>query len=519
MKIKRVTLLGFFAGFLAAIGVVSYFALDLGSVPARGSATQPAPVVLAGLDPADLAAVQRINRVFNHVARRVNGSVVHIRSVKLGKKFDPDSWFRQFGPEREFGPFRSPHPPMPQPRSKLMPKLRQPSRVGLGSGVIIDPDGYIVTNKHVIAEGKIMVILPDGRSFEPEWIRRDRLTDLALIKIKAKGLAAIEFGDSDLLRVGDLVIAVGNPFGLNNTVTQGIVSYIGRGESHYGSHIQTDAAINPGNSGGPLVDLSGKIVGINRAIVTKSMSFAGVGLVIPSNTVKFVMDQLKTGEKVVRGYLGIQYEQKSKFTLPLARSYGLSRVEGALITLVAPGTPAAKAGLKVSDVILSVNGVKVKDGPHLQELISQSQPGAKVKLEIWRNKSLQTIDLTLARLDAQAISQKFTGPGSGDGSDGEPSEKKLEALGITVVALSEELAEKYNHQGQEGVLIIEVDPESEAARQGIAVGDLILKVYDDKVGTLGDLTKAVERHADEGGIRLYMKSPAGSRSFVFIPTK
>jgi len=515
MNFQRATLLGLVVGLVVAFALTSYFnsssASALAQEGGQGKASAKAPP-----SPEDLAAVERMSKVFNYVADSVKDSVVHIRSIQKKKIKSPPRdyrWFRRFFPDdEEFEKF-----------FKELPRRapREYYRRGLGSGVIIDPNGYIVTNNHVVEDAEIKVILRDGRSFEPEWIRTDWPTDLALIKIKAKGLPALELGNSDNVEVGDLVLAVGNPFGLDHTVTQGIVSYIGRGVpvSYYKNYIQTDAAINPGNSGGPLVDLRGRVIGISIAIISPRAAFAGmgafagIGLAIPSNTVKFVSDQLKEGEKVVRAYLGVAIQDMD---LGLAKSLGLDRAEGAMVTEVKQDSPASKAGIEEEDVILSVNGTRIRGAHHLMDLVSQSPPGTRAKLKIWRDGKAKTIEVKLEKMPEQYLEQALA---RGPQTEEQESEKELETLGLTVTTLSDELAERYNYQGQKGALITEVAPGSEAARLGLNVGDLILKVYDTKIRTARDFTAAVKKYKKRPGLRLYVKSPAGGRRFVFLPTK
>lgn len=498
MKLHRSSVIGGAVGFIFAVFVVWYLNLPPMLVNAVG--TQPAAKVIEPLAPEDLAAVERISRVFNHVAQTVNGSVVHIQSLTEAKMVNPGSEF-----------FEAPDLPF---RFRRPPGMPSPPRIGLGSGVIIGSDGYVVTNYHVVRDAKIKVILSDGQSYEPEWVHIDPPTDLALIKIPVRGLSALEFADSDEVKVGDIVLAVGNPFGLDNTVTQGIISYLGRGQSYYSSYIQTDAAINPGNSGGPLVSVQGKIIGINTLIVTRTASFAGIGLAIPANRAKFVTDVLKTSEKVIRSYLGIGLNQN--FNLPLARTFGLNSAEGALVDRVMENSPASKAGLQVGDVILMLNGSKVKDGLELQRIVSQSLPGKEVKVELWREGKAMTFTVQLDEMP-----QNFFETGSDEEPFVEqaPGEVKLTSLGIAVATLDNDLAEQFNQHGYKGAVVLDIEPNSEAARLGLQVGDLITKAQNQDIRTAEELAEAVKGRAAEGGIRLYVRSPKGQTRFIFVPIK
>ena len=340
MKLTRSMLVGMMAGFVVALAAGLYIqnsslTCNAQNPPSTNKVIQTSPA-LPPPPPEDFAVAEKLSKVFNYVSKNVSDSVVHITAEKKSKMTDDDAspnddFLRRFFPDERF--FRAPQRSQPQ--------------TGLGSGVIIDPDGLIVTNNHVVEEAdKIKIVLSDGREVTPEWVHTDPPSDLALIKVKEKGLPALALDDSDKVAVGDIVMAVGNPFGLDKTVTQGIVSYIGRGMRisstiNYSNYIQTDAAINPGNSGGPLVNLKGHIIGINSAIISRTASYAGIGFAIPSNTVKFVVDQLKKSETVVRSYLGVQIDD---LTLPLAKNFGLESTEGALIPEVYEGTPASKAG-------------------------------------------------------------------------------------------------------------------------------------------------------------------------------
>lgn len=494
--------------FAAALTMVALLVLAGSGLPellgkTGRTATQPA----VHIDPDDLAVAERLSRVFNQIAKKVSNSVVHIDSVKKaktsarrrgGSPFEDEDVRRFFGPHFRFE----------------TPRSRRPQR-GLGSGVIIAGNGYVLTNYHVVRNADtITVVLPDGRSFTSEWVREDPETDLALVKIKAKGLPALQFADSDHAQVGDWVVAVGNPFGLDNTVTKGIISYLGRGVQisqyiKYANFIQTDAPINPGNSGGPLVNLKGQIIGINTAILSGTASFAGIGLAIPAKTARFVAEQLKENKQVVRSYLGVQL---GNLTGPLAKSFGLDANKGALIETVIPDTPAGKAGFNEDDIVLEFGDVAIRNNEHLRTLVSQSPPGKSFEAIVWRDGREKTLSVTLEKMPEDFLDRRYTGPGE---YEREGREKSLERIGITVKTLTEELADKLGHdQDLEGVVITDVEPDSEAARLRLQQGDVILRVYTQRVRNVTELIAALKKHEDREGVRLKvaMRGGAGRRS-------
>ncbi len=513
MKLSRSTIIGLVIGLVAGILLGVYVLYPPVDIQAESnSAVQSSSAAVKNvpkLKPSDIAVMESMSRVFNNVAQRVSNSVVHITATKVVKPkvqrlpFD-DDMLRKFFPDENF----------PKPFLKI-PNPKPEARIGLGSGVIIDPNGYIVTNYHVVkGADDIRVVMADGRKFKPEWVRTDEPTDLALIKIKAKGLSALKFADSDKVKVGDWVLAVGNPFGLDNTVTQGIVSYVGRGLriSSYSNYIQTDAAINPGNSGGPLVNYRGQIIGINTAIISRTASYAGIGFAIPSNTVKFVVDQLKVSKEVVRSYLGVTIQDMDA---GIAKSFGLNSTAGSVISGVKPGSPASKGGLKVGDVILVFNGTKVKNSEHLKDLVAQVKPGTKVKVIVWRNNKKVTLNIKLEKMPKEFLKQSPSWFSSEETSE-ESNQAEISQLGITVATLTSELAEKYHQTGVKGALIVDVKPEGEGARVGLTVGDVIMRVQNQKITSAKDLVKAMKKYSLKEGVRLFVRSPGGGQRFIFI---
>jgi serine protease Do len=342
---------------------------------------------------------------------------------------------------------------------------------GLGSGVIISSDGYIVTNNHVVDGAKqLTVTLSDGRELTARVIGRDPQTDVAVIKVAAKDLPAITFAPSHNVEVGDRVLAIGNPFGIGETVTTGIVSATGRRAGlglAYEDFIQTDAAINPGNSGGALVDVDGRLVGINTAILSHSGGFQGVGLAVPADLVGNVVDNLVAHGKVVRGYIGVGIQD---LTPGLADSFGLKTNAGALVTDVKPGSPGAKAGLKSGDVITSIDGQPIDSASRLGITVAEAAPGSKLELDILRDGATQRIPVTtVVRTNADRR--------GGDESVESSTDDQGVLNGVGVADLDAasrrdlDLPERLN-----GAVITGVDPESAAARAGIREGDVILEI-------------------------------------------
>ena len=392
---------------------------------------------------------------FAPIVKKVMPSVVNISTVKVVEIKFPEQFRRFFNDpffQRFFGPFGN---------ENMKPQKKK--EYALGSGVIISKNGYIVTNYHVVSGAtKIIVKTLDGKEYKAKLIGTDPKTDLAVLKINAKNLKPITFADSDKLEVGDIVLAIGNPFGLRETVTQGIVSGLNRtsiGLNDYEDFIQTDAAINPGNSGGALVDLKGRLVGINSAILTESGGNNGIGFAIPSNMVKFVVTSLITKGKVVRGYLGVMI---SNIDASKAKLYGIDH--GVLINKVEPHTAASKAGLKPGDIIVAVDGEKVDNAGELRDKIAFKGAGAEVSLTIYRNGKFIKIKTKLGALKTKEI-------------------KVQEIKTLKGVTLKQK-----DHK----VIIEKVDPKSYAALVGLKKGDIILKVKTIKTGRWVNITSIDE---------------------------
>ncbi len=378
---------------------------------------------------------------------------------------------------------------------------RQFKSTSLGSGFIINRDGYILTNNHVVQNAtEISVKLSDGREFKAKVVGRDPKTDIALIRIDASNLPVIPFGDSGSLEVGEPVMAIGNPFGFNQTVTTGIVSGKGRfiGEGPYDNFIQTDASINRGNSGGPLINIHGEAVGINTAIFSPTGGSIGIGFAIPIDMAKEVLPQLRDRGSVTRGWLGVAIQQ---MTPDLAKTFGLKQADGALVSDVVEGSPADKAGIKQGDVIVEFDGRKVKSSTELPQIVGGTAVGKEVALKVIRDGTELPLHVKVGELKDEQLAAMV------------PSSAKSK-LGIEVQQLSPELSRKFGIKDDKGVVITGVEPDSPGEEAGLRPGDLLLEVNRTKVGTVSQVRKALEKtRADEPTVLLVRRN-GGTRYFV-----
>jgi serine protease Do len=394
-----------------------------------------------------------------------------------------------------------------------VPNMQQPPQSGLGSGVIISSDGYIGTNNHVVqGADEVLVALDDGRELKAKVVGRDPQTDIAVIKVDAKNLPAVTFADSSKIEVGDRVLALGNPFGIGETVTTGIVSAKGRRPGlglDYEDFVQTDAAINPGNSGGALVDVEGRLIGINTAILSRSGGFQGVGLAVPSNLVSQVADGLVKHGKVVRGYLGVGAQD---LTPALAESLGLKAGRGALISDVQPDTPAAKGGLKNGDVITAVNGQPIEDANKLTFTVGAVAPGTKLELDVVRDGKTETVSVTTAERPSNLARANRGGRGAPEDL---ASNDEGVLNGVSVDDISPQVRNQLSLPARlKGAVITNVEPDSAAAKAGLRPGDVILEINKQTVTSAQD---AVELSTKAEGkktlLRLFSR---GSTIFVVV---
>ncbi len=433
---------------------------------------------------------------FTELAKNASPAVVNIRTVKTieggGQVFrhffqgpqggTPNDMFEDF-----FKKFFNEDP-------------REFKQKSLGSGFILDKEGYIVTNHHVIKDAEeIQVKLNDGREYDAQIKGADPSTDLALIRIKADGeLPSLKLGDSDSLQIGQWIIAIGNPFGLEHTVTAGIVSAKGRviGAGPYDDFIQTDASINPGNSGGPLINMAGEVVGINTAIVA---SGEGIGFAIPVSIAKDVIGQLKKTGEVTRGWVGVAIQDLDR---ELKEYYGVDH--GVLVTQVFEGDPADKAGIEPHDVILSVNGQPVDSARELSKAVADLQVGEKANIKINRKGDMQTVEVEIAKRDEDRTAS-MQGEGGTESSD---------ALGIEVNDITENMAQRFNLPNRNGVIIVNVAPDSKAKEAGLRKGDIIREINHQPINSAADYEAALSRVDKGESIQLYVKR--AQRGYIVI---
>lgn len=394
---------------------------------------------------------------------------------------------------------------------------RPPRRsTSLGSGFIIDPSGYIVTNNHVIADAEeVTVILNDDTALKAEIIGRDPKVDVALLKVKAdRKLPYVDWGNSDKARVGDWVMAIGNPFGLGGTVTAGIISAKTRdiNAGPYDAFIQTDAAINRGNSGGPLFDMKGEVVGINTAIFSPTGGSVGIGFATPSNLAKQVLDDLREYGRTRRGWLGVRIQS---VTEEIAESLGLEDASGALVASVTPDSPAAKAGIEPGDVILEFDDRRVPDMRRLPAMVAETEIGAKIPVTVWRNETRRNVTVVIAELDEEeeAATVEPSTPVEPDRAD-----ERIDALGLAVLPLTDDAREEFGvPDDANGALVTDVDADGPSAEKGLRPGDVIAEVNQTAVTNAEDIRTQIEKARDAGrkSVLLLVQNPTGMR-FVAV---
>ncbi len=416
--------------------------------------------------PALATAQQVVLPDFTELAERVSPAVVNIRTLERGRQvsralpeLDPnlEEFFRRFG---------IPLPGRPGPRGA--PGDDEPAQRGVGSGFIVSADGYVMTNAHVV-EGadEVIVTLPDRREFKAKIVGSDRRTDVAVVKVDASGLPAVKIGDVNKLKVGEWVVAIGSPFGLENTVTAGIVSAKQRDTGDFLPFIQTDVAINPGNSGGPLLNLRGEVVGINSQIYSRSGGFMGISFAIPIDEAVRVSDQLRQHGRVIRGRIGVQIAPVTK---EVAEAIGLGEARGALVQSVESGGPADKAGIEAGDIIVRVDGKAVDKSIDLPRMIGGTAPGTQSKVQVFRRGSYRDLSVAVAEFEPdrpRRVAQSTL-----------PAPAQTTAIGVAVNDLSE--AQKRELKLRGGVVVAAV--EGPAARAGLREGDVILSVNNSEVG-------------------------------------
>ena len=457
-----------------------------------------------GLSP---AMAQPVENGFADLAERVMPSVVNISSTIEVK---PTTGARDGMPEGVppwFDPFNFfGQGPDGKPRK----------REGAGSGFIIDPSGIVITNHHVIDDAdEVTVTLSDGTEFKAEVVGADERTDIAVLKVESdKPLPAVSFADSDNVRVGEWVLAVGNPFGLGGTVTAGIVSALGRdiGAGYYDDFIQTDAPINQGNSGGPLFNMDGDVIGINSIIISRGGGNVGIGFSIPSDLAQKVVADLQEHGKVERGWLGVGIQPIDE---EMAESLGLDEPEGVMITNVMEGYPAEEAGMQSGDVVLSYNNEPTPDTRTLLRAVADTPAGTTVPVKVWRAGKEKSLSVTVGEMP-----EDIDGPSSRTSSGPlQEDEDRLETLGMMLVPLSDELRSRFGIEDDtDGVLVAQIDRSSTAAAKGVRRGDLIVQVEGRDIRSLSDVREGVQSARDAGKKAALVRVNRGGQ-YLFLAIK
>lgn len=464
-------------------------------------------LLLLGIFPASPAMAAAALPEFTDLAKRTGAAVVNISTVRRVEAPDLQEFFRFRKPDggdnrmeefwKQFEKFFN------------VPERNRKDR-SLGSGFIISPDGFIVTNNHVIKDADQIAVNLQGKdkesdSYNATVVGRDPETDLALLKIETKApLPVLEFGDSDAMEVGQWVIAIGNPFGLDHTVTAGIVSAKGRaiGAGPFDDYIQTDASINPGNSGGPLLNMDGKVIGINTAIISSGQ---GIGFAIPSNMARRIIQDLRDNKKVQRGWLGVTIQDVDENS---AKALGMQEAQGALISSVRPGDPGDKGGIKPGDVVLKINDRSVADAGELLKGVAALAPGEKAALQVWRDGKSLSLTVTLG--------ERPTTEEALLGEDDVEQAPEASELGLAMRPLTkDEIKELKLRRG--GLLVLEVDAESPAGEAGLRKGDIVLELNLKPVETLDAFAKLMEEDAAKKGVAMLLVQRGKQTLFRTIP--
>ena len=450
-----------------------------------------------------LAHAESLSEAFQYVAETVRPSVVsiktiqRIRSTSRGQSQIPDELRRFFGDDdmiERFFDFGNPGGGGGR------------AQQGMGSGVVISTDGFVLTNNHVVGgSDEVTVTLADGRELDAKVIGTDKSTDLAVLKVDASDLTAVPLGDSDMVDVGEWVLAIGSPFNYHQTVTAGIVSAKGRtvGVADYEDFIQTDAAINPGNSGGPLVNLHGEVIGINTAIASRSGGFNGLGFSIPSNMVRTITDAIVKHGRVQRGMLGVRVQDLNQ---GLAKSFQYDSTDGVLIGGVQADSAAEKADIQEGDIVTHLDDKSVKNVRDLRHSVAALAPGTPVEVGVFRNGRRMTLRLVLDELEGSPLATRS------------PDKESSEELGLQIETLSEERARRLRLDPDvQGVLVTEVEPGSIAARAPLQPGDIIIKIGDQPVLTAADFRQAIEDRDLAQGVRLRVLTDGAGR-YAYLQT-
>jgi serine protease Do len=479
----------------AVIATAVGASLFVAHVPSSAQAQAAAPVVRGLPD-------------FTELVELVGPSVVNIRTLERASASGAGAadeqmleFFRRFG---------IPVPPGVSPRGPRQDRGSGEERPrGVGSGFILSPDGLIMTNAHVVdGADELIVTLPDKREFKGKIVGADQRTDVAVVKIEATGLSPVKVGDVNRLRVGEWVMAIGSPFGLENTVTAGIVSAKQRDTGDFLPFIQTDVAINPGNSGGPLINMRGEVVGINSQIYSRSGGFQGISFAIPIDEAVRVADQLKANGRVTRGRIGVQIDQVSK---DVAESLGLGQPRGALVRGVEANSPAARAGVEPGDIILKFDGKAIDKSLDLPRLVGNTKPGTRSTLSVWRRGAAKDLSITVAELEPDKPEQRAS---ANEGSKPQAG-AAAQTLGLTVAELT--AAERENLQIKGGVRVGAV--EGAAARAGIREGDVIVGVANTEVANVRQFEAVVARQDKAKPISVLIRRGEWAQYAVIRPAR
>jgi serine protease Do len=490
------------------------FSLATGQAGAQVAQNEPGTASLAPRPGAPMS--------FADLTAKLAPAVVYISTkqrVPVKAQADPfEQFFRQFDPNQSQGGSSNDNSGSAQPRTR--------EAGSLGSGFIISPDGYVVTNNHLIqgltgtgTVDTVTVTTTDRHEYTARIVGRDDTSDLALLKIDGRNLPFVRWGDSTKARVGDWVIAIGNPYGLGGTVTAGIISALHRGitgQGAYDRYIQTDAAINMGNSGGPMFDLNGNVIGINSALISPTGASVGIGLAIPAEAAKPVIDALMRGQRPSRGYLGASLQPVDE---DLAPSLGIAKDSGEIVRSLVPSGPGALAGLQQGDVIVKVNGQQVTPDQTVSYLIANSPVGSRIPLEIIRGGRHATVVVTVAQRPTEEALAKLGGAGgaTSDGGNVAVPNAPQRALGLSLTPLTPDLARAASlPPTAHGVIITAVDPNANAAEQGLQRGDLIVSVNNQPVTTPAQVIGAVDAARKAGRSSVLLLVQRGTTPAVFV---
>jgi len=497
---------------------------DLKQVAA--TAATPVATSPSAPTPDETRHARDLSRAFRSAAERVLPAVVMIQTtgeVEQVAPAEPDDESADSNQPDDNGADSDDQQELLRQHPELAPQLRRAphgpgaphfNRMGLGSGVVIDPSGIILTNNHVVAAGgRIRVRLHDGRVYTATDVQTDPKSDLAILRIEAdEPLPSVRLGDSDTMQVGDWVLALGQPFGLEGTVTSGIISAKGRGLGITAreNFLQTDAAINPGNSGGPLVNLDGEVIGINTAISSQTGSYSGVGFAVPINLARWVSHQLVQSGTVHRAFLGVAIQP---VTHELAQEFGVKVNGGVLITQIYPDTPAAEAGMAAGDIVVEFAGRAVGEPRELQGLVEQAPIGSRQKLVVLRGGQRVSLELTCREQPAE-FGTFAIGQNEPQREDSATESARFDRFGLEVGPLTHEVAQHLGLPSTEGVVIVSVDANGAAAQLGLAPGMVIAEVDRQPVHSLDDFRTAVAANADDSSLLLLVRTAAGSRYLV-----